>query len=395
MHDNQRVMRNLAVITLLMSTILLVFACYMVSWRMGKDRADNVPANTVIQDISGNGGQGSPAHPTVPTVPSTPQPATSPTISPSDQQSTTHTTPLLTTQTTLRQEEQEAFLGRVDCSGRLTVTVPAANVREDADKDARLVTVIHEGESYDVIGQKCSSTGILWYEIRTGETTGYVAGSYVRYDGKVIGGKAYLTFDDGPTENTWRILDILDRYGAKATFFVIYHSGQENTYRAIVERGHTIALHSYTHSYKTIYSGVDDFFADLSRLDEYVYGLTGVHSKIIRFPGGTSNTISRNYCKGVMTDISAEAHRRGYRYYDWDVDSGDADDVTVPEKDIIQNIKDGVGNRRHAIILMHDAQAKTTTADALPEIIEFLQGKGYELAPITESTPEMHQPVFN
>ena len=92
-----------------------------------------------------------------------------------------------------------------------------------------------------------------------------------------------------------------------------------------------------------------------------------------------------------MTSISAEASRRGYLYYDWDVDSGDASANLVPEKDIISNVRHGMGNRRYAVILMHDTKVKTTTVDALPDILDFLQDKGFEILPITENTPEVHQ----
>jgi len=285
--------------------------------------------------------------------------------------------------------------GRTECSGRFTVTSESANVRTDANGDAQLVRQIFAGESYEVIAQKCSSTGILWLEIKLGDTTGYVAGSYVEYDGPIIGGKAYLTFDDGPSANTWRILETLDRYNVKATFFVIHHGGQDDAYRAIVERGHTIALHSYSHSYSKIYTSAQAYFDDLKQLDKQVYDLTGVHSSIIRFPGGTSNAVSAKYCKGVMTEIAARAQRDGYFYFDWNVDSGDADDVTVPADTILNNIKRNIGSHRQAVILMHDAKAKTTTADALPYIIEYLQSRGYEILPLTEDTPPVHHKPSN
>lgn len=388
MNRNQQATRVFTLLLLFAATVVLIISCYMIGVQLSPDPQPSLPADTVI-------------HTTTSTTPTASQPETPTTSTTTTTTAAPLTAPTLpstsptTSTVVLPVRSEERDYGRKECSGKLTVTVDSANVRSDADKNAQLVAVICYGETYEVISQKCSSTGILWFEIRIGDTTGYVAGSYVRYDGKIVDGKVYLTFDDGPSSNTRRILDILDQYGVKATFFVIHHSGQDDTYKEIVERGHTIALHSYTHNYSNIYSGASAFFDDLDKLDTHVYNLTGVHSKIIRFPGGTSNTVSRKYCKGVMTDISAKASQRGYLYYDWDVDSGDADDVTVPEKDIINNIKWGMGNRRYAIILMHDAKAKTTTADALPEIIEYLQGKGFEILPITERTPEVHQTVNN
>ena len=285
---------------------------------------------------------------------------------------------------------------RAACSGRFTVTTESANVRADADRNAKFVRAIYAGESYEVIAQKPSSGGILWLEILLGDgTSGYVSSSYGTYDGKIVNGKVYLTFDDGPSANTLRILDTLDKYGVKATFFVIYRPNQEDVYRSIVERGHVIALHSYTHTYSQIYSGEDAFNRDIRQLSDYIFDLTGVRSDVLRFPGGSSNTVSQKHCPGIMTRLTRSVQEQGYSYYDWDVDSGDADAVTVPKKRIVSNIKERICNRRDAIILMHDAATKTTTADALPEIIEYLQGRGYQILPITADTHTSHQTVNN
>ncbi len=369
--------------TLMLATVVLFLAGVMILKEWKSENEPGIPASTEIGTWDGEQPNWSPdPQPGQPTVP---QNTTASALE--VQQSTTTLPP--------PPPPADPGNGRVECDGRLTVITPSANVRSDADKDAALVAVINEGESYDVVSQKCSSTGILWFEIKVGETTGYVAGSYVNYDGKIIGGKAYLTFDDGPSANTWRILDTLDSYGVKATFFVIYHKNQEDAYKAIVERGHTIALHSYTHSYSTIYRSSQAYFDDLQKLDDHVYSLTGVHSRIIRFPGGTSNAISAKYCKGVMTDIASRADREGYYYFDWNVDSGDAEDVTVPVNTILENIRNATGNTRNAVVLMHDASAKTTTADALPQIIEYLRSRGYELLPLSENSHPVRHKVHN
>lgn len=209
------------------------------------------------------------------------------------------------------------------------------------------------------------------------------------------GKKAYLTFDDGPSANTGKILDILDKYDAKATFFVIYRPGYESTYKEIVRRGHTLALHSYTHRYSDIYKSTSAYFDDLNRLSDYLYSLTGVRSKTLRFPGGSSNLISRSYSKGIMTRLTSEVEKRGYRYYDWNVDSGDADANCVKASTLVANIKKRCGSQKSAIILMHDAPAKTTTVTALPDIIRYLRSKGYELLPITSDTTPVHHGVNN
>jgi len=385
MNTRNQGMRILCLLTLFLAMIILFVAGGAISWNVRNAGGQNVPANTEIQQWEENIPQGDPMFPQPPAPVSQSEVTTA----------VPETTVPTTTTTAAPPQVQSPELGRVECSGRLTVTTPSANVRSDADKNATLVAVINEGESYEVISQKCSSTGILWFEIRVGDTTGYVAGSYVRYDGKIIGGKAYLTFDDGPSANTWRILDTLDQYGVKATFFVIYHKGQDDAYRAIVDRGHTIALHSYSHNYSKIYTSAQAYFDDLKKLDDHVSSLTGVHSRIIRFPGGTSNAISAKYCKGVMSELSVKAPEKGYHFFDWNVDSGDAEDITVPADKILNNLKREIGNQRHAIVLMHDASAKTTTADALPQIIEYLQQRGYELLPLAEDTPPVRHRVNN
>ena len=192
-----------------------------------------------------------------------------------------------------------------------------------------------------------------------------------------------------------QILDILDRYNAKATFFVIYHQKVDNNYKEIVNRGHTIALHSYTHDYSVIYKSPDAFFNDLNKISSHVEKLTGQKPKYIRFPGGSGNTISRKYCSGVMTTLTQEVENRGYRYFDWDISSGDADVATASKDYILNKIKTSVYSKQSIVILMHDTAKKTTTVDALPEVMEFLKSKGYEFCAIDDNTPQVHAPVRN
>ena len=199
---------------------------------------------------------------------------------------------------------------------------------------------------------------------------------------------AYLTFDDGPSENTERILDILDQYGVKATFFVIGKKNMDDRYRMIVKRGHTIALHCNTHSYSQIYKSEKAYFDDLTKISDKVFDLTGVRSKIIRFPGGSSNTVHRKYCKGLMDKLKVSVTEKGYIYHDWNVDSGDASGKNIAPEKLIDNVKKYSKNKDVIDILMHDTgESKQTTVDALPEIIEYLLSEGYTILPITENTP--------
>lgn len=201
----------------------------------------------------------------------------------------------------------------------------------------------------------------------------------------------YLTFDDGPSKNTTKILDILDQYGAKATFFVIHtYDGCEAQIKEIYERGHAIGLHSYSHQF-SIYSSVDSYFKDLNQISDLVYNAIGVRSKLVRFPGGTSNTISRNYCDGIMTTLSQELPKRGYYYFDWDWDSTDASDNQVGADTIYQNsIKAAQSGDSHVILLMHDAPIKTTTVEALPRILQYYKDQGYRFDKLSETSYTYH-----
>ncbi len=311
---------------------------------------------------------------------------------------TTTAAPTTTTQSTTTTTVQKTE------SNSCTITAEYANVRTGAGAGYEYVARVYSGERYVVLGEDEAANGILWYKIDLGNgKKGYVCASFVTFSGDVPdasqepvpGGKAYLTFDDGPSKNTSQILDILDRYGVKATFFVMYNRGQDDMYREIVERGHTIALHTYSHTYADLYASEEAFFADLKKISDHVESLTGVRSMITRFPGGSSNTVSHKHCEGIMTKLTAGMTERGYAYFDWNVDSGDADGTTVPADTLIANIKNRTGSRKQVVILMHDARSKTTTVEALPAIIEYLQSRGYEILPITEDTEPVHHRVNN
>ncbi|HAQ64192.1 MAG TPA: hypothetical protein DCR23_06995 [Ruminococcaceae bacterium] len=209
-------------------------------------------------------------------------------------------------------------------------------------------------------------------------------------NGKIV----YLTFDDGPSSNTPRILDILDAYGVKATFFVI-NGGKYNHYMAdIVNRGHAIALHSYTHDYKKIYSSDEAFYNDLQAISDLVFSQTGVRSNITRFPGGASNTVSRKYNSGIMSRLTQGVLNKGYHYFDWNLSSGDASGNNIPKDTIVANCK-RLPKSNTVIVLMHDTRAKGTTVEALPEIIEYYKSAGCGFDVITSSTPPVRQKVNN
>jgi peptidoglycan/xylan/chitin deacetylase (PgdA/CDA1 family) len=198
---------------------------------------------------------------------------------------------------------------------------------------------------------------------------------------------AYLTFDDGPSENTDAILDILKEENVKATFFVVGKEGNlsKQRYLRIVKEGHTLGMHSYTHDYDQIYRSVDDFAADIQKLDRFLYGITGMHPTAFRFPGGSSNSIVSDikpYIKWVQ--------EQGYEYYDWNAVSGDAISFNVSAETLNQNILKDVNGQKSVIILMHDLAEATHTVDALPALITELRERGYTLCKITEKTEAIH-----
>lgn len=204
--------------------------------------------------------------------------------------------------------------------------------------------------------------------------------------GRITKKIAYLTFDDGPSSNTMKILNTLDKYDVKATFFVNGKTGRDAEYKAIVDRGHTIALHTYSHNYSKVYKSESAFYADMDKLSDKIYDLTGVRSNIIRFPGGSSNTVYKKYCPGLMAKLKVSTKERGYIYHDWNVSSGDASGSYKSKTQIYNTVKKGVGSKLTVNILMHDSGSKDSTVAALPNIIKYLKNNGYEILPITEDS---------
>lgn len=194
---------------------------------------------------------------------------------------------------------------------------------------------------------------------------------------------AYLTFDDGPSERTKEILDILDEYGVKATFFVIGNKNQENSklYKDIVDRGHTLGMHSQTHVYNKIYASTESFLEDYNQLFTTIVNETGEKPILFRFPGGSNNAyMQRNK---TFAAIKEEMETRGFTYYDWNVSAEDAKYKFISADDITSNVLNGAKNKNLAIVLMHDSANKQTTVEALPAIIEGLEAEGFAIEKLT------------
>lgn len=207
-------------------------------------------------------------------------------------------------------------------------------------------------------------------------------------------GIIYLTFDDGPSEITSKILDLLKEEDIKATFFVLNYSNiYEPIIKRIVEEGHTIALHTYTHNYKLIYSSKENYYNDLNKIKEKVKNTTGITTNIIRFPGGSSNTVS-SFNKGIMTLLTKDVIKEGYHYFDWNVDSKDAWDARN-SNDVYNNVIYNLSMNRSNIVLLHDKNGNTKTLYALKDIIKTAKNKGYTFNKITNSTPMITHSVKN
>ena len=203
-------------------------------------------------------------------------------------------------------------------------------------------------------------------------------------------GVVYLTFDDGPSNSgsTAKILDVLNSEGVKATFFVT-GSGADSLMKRMHDEGHTIALHTYTHQYQDIYHSVDSYFKDLEKIKNRVQTITGQDVKIIRFPGGSNNTVSNQYHFGIMSVLRQEVLRRGYSYFDWNVDASDAyncakSSVKDKKKCVYNNVVNNLSKKRSNVVLMHDS--KSYTADSLSKIIKNAKAMGYIFDVLNEET---------
>ena len=206
-------------------------------------------------------------------------------------------------------------------------------------------------------------------------------------------GTIYLTFDDGPNDGTTNvILDILKEEGVQATFFVT-NKGPDELIKREYDEGHTVALHTASHDYSIVYASVDAYFNDLYSVQERVKRITGEESKIIRFPGGSSNTVSRRYCNGIMSTLTQEVQNRGFKYYDWNLSSGDAAGGSPTSTQIYNNVVNSLRKDRVNMVLMHDI--KTYTRDALRDIIRYGKDNGYRFEKITMGTDMITQRVNN
>ena len=200
----------------------------------------------------------------------------------------------------------------------------------------------------------------------------------------------YLTFDDGPSERTAELLEVLERYDVKATFFVVNKGTKqaEQWMRDIVAAGHTLGIHTYSHDYNKIYASVEAYLEDFNAMYQVILEATGSAPQVFRFPGGSVNA----YNGATYRDIISEMVRRGFVYFDWNRQTGDAVRGDVPAKTLVENALDRVDTMRRVFLLAHDNTRFTNVVEALPDIIEGYQKAGFTFAALT---PEVKPVIYS
>ena len=208
-------------------------------------------------------------------------------------------------------------------------------------------------------------------------------------------GIIFLTFDDGPSTNvTPKILDILKENNIKATFFILnYNEEEEKIVKREYEEGHTIGIHGYSHDYSKIYESEAAYMENITKLQAKIEETTGYKSTITRFPGGSSNTISK-FNPGIMTRLSKLVRENGFTYFDWNVSSEDAVGADKPEE-LYNNVVNGLSKSRRNFVLMHDFEKNSAILEALPKIIEYANENGYVFEKITPETPMLTHWIYN
>ena len=201
----------------------------------------------------------------------------------------------------------------------------------------------------------------------------------------------YLTFDDGPGPYTGKLLSILDKYDVKATFFV-KDTGEYDLMKQIVERGHSIGIHTMTHDYETVYASADAFFAELYGMQDLIYEHTGVKTTLMRFPGGSSNEISIGISPGIMSKLTEAVQDAGFQFFDWNVLSGDAGETTKT-REVYNYVVTAAEQLDVALVLQHDIHDYSVAA--VEEIIRWGLDHGYQFLPLQENSPGFHQLVAN
>ncbi|MBR6513717.1 MAG: polysaccharide deacetylase family protein [Clostridia bacterium] len=257
-------------------------------------------------------------------------------------------------------------------AGKYTLTYSVTDQYENTTTVSRVVTVreraempeIEEGKEYEVLHT-----------------------DPINPNGKVI----YLTFDDGPGRHTPGLLDVLKKYDIKATFFVV-NTGDMSILTRMEAEGHTVAMHSNTHNYEEIYADDDAYFNDLTAIENAIKDKIKSFRKLLRFPGGSSNMVSKKYNEGIMTRLTEMVKQRGYRYFDWNVSSGDAGETKDTDK-VYDNVIKGIEKNHYSVVLQHDIH--DYSVDAVERIIIWGLENGYTFKALTENSPVCEHNINN
>lgn len=206
-------------------------------------------------------------------------------------------------------------------------------------------------------------------------------------------GTIYLTFDDGPGDYTEELLDVLKKYGVKATFFVT-SKGDDAVILREYQEGHTVALHSFSHNYAYVYANADNYFEDLYAVQARVKAITGQTAKLLRFPGGSSNTVSRRYDHRthIMSYLTTAVEELGFTYFDWNVDSDDAGSAREAGE-VYENVISRLKAGEESVVLQHDI--KDYSVAAVESIIQYGFSNGYVFERLTADSFTAHHGVNN
>lgn len=202
----------------------------------------------------------------------------------------------------------------------------------------------------------------------------------------------YLTFDDGPSAYTEKLLEMLEKYNAKATFFVCDPGKYTSALKQIVDGGHAIGVHSKTHNYKEIYASEDAYLADFNAMRQIIFEETGVNTNLFRFPGGSSNSVSR-FNPGIMTRLTKLMTDKGYYYFDWNVSSGDAGAGAISVEAVFNNVIAGIQKQNEPVVLQHDINE--FSVEAVESILIWGLQNGCAFLALDEYSTPCHHPINN
>lgn len=276
--------------------------------------------------------------------------------------------------------QDPGFTAWDNCDGDLTSrVVVSGNVNTSAPGVYTLVYTV--SDSYDNTVSITRMVSVLKKNAFVNDPAGIVVP-----DGKII----YLTFDDGPSPHTPKLLDVLKKYDVKATFFVM-NTGHTDVIKRIAEEGHSVGIHTTSHNYKKIYASEAAYFNDLYNMQGIIKELTGKETNLLRFPGGSSNTVSR-FNRKIMTRLAKQVQERGFRYFDWNVDSNDAGGAKYTSE-VYNNVVNGISKKQIAVVLQHDT--KEFSVNAVEQIILWGLSNDYTFLPLDASSPICHHSIRN